>query len=122
MARLTQWNSTLFAALVADQIITPVTEAVLDEAKRTCPVRTGDLRDSLTYQVDVQGQKITGVVYTDAEYAPYVHEGRGPVEAAPGKVLGPLPAPYPRFVRRVGPARAQPWLLEALSAARAWLN
>lgn len=118
MARLTRWDETRFAALVADRIVTPMTEDVLDEARRRCPRRGGDLERSLTYQVDVRGPEVVGAVYTDVEYAPYVHEGRGPVEARPGGVLGPLPAPYPRFVRRVAAAEGQPWLLESLRSAQ----
>lgn len=118
MARLTSWDSTRFAAMVADRIVAPATEAVLSEARRRCPRRGGDLEQSLTYRVDVRGTEVIGAVYTDVEYAPYVHEGRGPVEAGPGRVLGPLPAPYPRFVRRVAAAEGQPWLLESLRSAQ----
>lgn len=118
MARLTRWDEGRFAELVADRVVTPVTEDVLAEARRTCPRRDGALARSLTYRVDVRGGEVTGTVYTDVEYAPYVHEGRGPVEARPGGALGPLPAPYPRFVRRVAAAEGQPWLLESLRSAQ----
>lgn len=118
MARLKSWDDTAFAALVADRVVTPLTEAVHAEARRTCPRRDGALARSLTYRVDVRGGEVTGTVYTDVEYAPYVHEGRGPIEAAPGRALGPLPAPYPRFVRRVAAAEGQPWLLESLRRAQ----
>lgn len=118
MARLTRWDEARFAALIADRVVTPVTEDVLAEAKRRCPRRGGELERSLTYRVDVRGGEVTGTVYTDVEYAPYVHEGRGPVEARPGGALGPLPAPYPRFVRRVAAAEGQPWLLESLRSAQ----
>lgn len=120
MARLTSWDEARFVALVADRIIAPATEEVWAEARRTCPRRDGDLARSLTYRVDVQSSQVAGTVYTDAPYAPYVHEGRGPVEARPGGALGPLPAPYPRFVRRVAAAEGQPWLLESLRAAQPW--
>lgn len=115
---LTRWDQTRFAALVADRIVTPMTEDVLAEARRTCPRRDGALARSLTHRVDVRGGEVSGTVYTDVDYAPYVHEGRGPIEAAPGKVLGPLPGPYPRFVRRVAAAEGQPWLLESLRSAQ----
>lgn len=122
MARLKKWDEAAFARLVADEIVQPLTDEVLARAQQTCPVRGGELARSLRSQVEVTSSKVTGAVYTDVEYAPYVHEGRGPIEAAPGRVLGPLPAPYPRFVRRVGPAEGQPWLREALEAARSWLR
>lgn len=118
MAGLTRWDESRFAAMVADRIVAPLTEDVLAEARRTCPRRDGELARSLTYRVDVQGAEVVGTVYTDVPYAPYVHEGRGPVEARRGGVLGPLPAPYPRFVRRVAAAEGQPWLLESLRSAQ----
>ena len=120
MARLTSWDDARFAKLIADQIVIPATEDVLAEAQRTCPRRDGDLARSLTYEIDVSGAEVVGTVYTDMPYAPYVHEGRGPVEAPPGGVLGPLPSPYPRFVKRVAAAEGQPWLREALRSAQPW--
>lgn len=43
------------------------------EAKERCPVKTGDLRRSITFEVD----KNECEVYTNKEYAPYVEYGTG---------------------------------------------
>ena len=47
--------------------------AVENEAKKQCPVDTGDLRNSITHEVD-DG---VGIVGTNKEYAPYVEYGTG---------------------------------------------
>ena len=46
---------------------------VENEAKRLCPVDTGDLRNSITHEVN-DG---VGIVGTNKEYAPYVEYGTG---------------------------------------------
>lgn len=117
MARLIRFNDAAFRRMVTDHV-EDITEDVYNQARVTTPYRTGDLESSIRRRVDTTGDTITGTVYTDLEYAVYVHEGRGPVRARPGGVLGPLPPPYPRFVKRVGPADAQPWLFEALRDAQ----
>lgn len=43
------------------------------DAKIFCPVDQGQLRASITHEVDGD----TGVVGTNVEYAPYVHQGTG---------------------------------------------
>lgn len=43
------------------------------EAMQNCPVDDGVLRASLSYKTSKDG----GVVFTNVEYAPYVHEGTG---------------------------------------------
>lgn len=53
-----------------------VTEACLmveRDAKILCPVGNGELRSSITHEVDGN----TGVVGSNLEYAPYVHQGTG---------------------------------------------
>ena len=47
--------------------------AVENEAKKQCPVDTGDLRNSITHEVEDN----VGYVGTNKEYAPYVHQGTG---------------------------------------------
>ena len=54
----------------------PLTQACLlveAEAKRKCPVDTGQLRQSITHEVIDN----TGVIGTNVEYAPYVEYGTG---------------------------------------------
>mgnify|MGYP003291154820 CR=1 FL=1 len=46
-------------------------------AKQKAPKDTGALRRSITSQVDIEGDKVTGVVFTPLEYAPYVEFGTG---------------------------------------------
>lgn len=46
---------------------------VENDAKRKCPVDTGQLRASITHEVEGQ----TGIVGTNVEYAPYVEYGTG---------------------------------------------
>lgn len=43
------------------------------EAKENCPVKDGQLRQSITSEVE----DYVGVVGTNVEYAPYVHQGTG---------------------------------------------
>jgi len=103
---------------IVEEHVLDLTIRVLEEARRTCPVGKGPdagaLKASLDAEVDEVNGRIVGRVFSDLDYAMIVHEGRGPVRARPGRVLGPLPQPYPRFVRRVRAAPGNPWLLEAL--------
>lgn len=128
MARLIRFDERELLNLVEDNV-RDYTRAVFVEAVRTCPVgpsssrrrdgsRPGRLRDSLDWEVERRASRVIGTVGTSLEYALYVHEGRGPVRARAGSVLGPLPTPYPAFVRRVGPADGNPWLLRALQRAQ----
>ena len=50
-------------------------QLVENEAKKNCPVDDGILRASLTHEVAEDASE--GVVGTNVEYAPYVHEGTG---------------------------------------------
>jgi HK97 gp10 family phage protein len=57
-------------------LTTPLTNACLlveNEAKRKCPVDTGQLRQSITHKIEGN----VGVVGTNVEYAPYVEYGTG---------------------------------------------
>ena len=46
-------------------------------AKQKAPKGTGELRRSISYKVESQGDELRGVVYTTKEYAPYVEYGTG---------------------------------------------
>ena len=48
---------------------------VADAAKEKCPVDDGQLRQSITFQVDTK--KLEGVIGSNVEYAPYVEVGTG---------------------------------------------
>ena len=56
-----------------DKVLEKACILVENEAKRKCPVDTGQLRASITHNVS-EG---TGVVGTNVEYAPYVEYGTG---------------------------------------------
>ena len=50
-------------------------EFVLSEARRRCPVDTGNLRSSLNQEVEKENGEIVGRVGTNVEYAAYVEYG-----------------------------------------------
>lgn len=48
-----------------------------NETVERCPVDDGILRGSITHEKEFDGNFVVGVVKTDVDYAPYVHEGTG---------------------------------------------
>lgn len=46
-------------------------------AKQNAPKGTGELRRSITHEVDSSGSEVVGKVYTPLFYAPYVEYGTG---------------------------------------------
>jgi len=51
---------------------------VESKAKENCPVDSTLLRNSLSHKAEITSRgKVTGVVFTNVEYAPYVHNGTG---------------------------------------------
>lgn len=66
------------SALLPEALVRGLTEAcqiVENDAVRNCPVDDGILKASLNYDVAQDGSN--GIVGTNVEYAPYVHEGTG---------------------------------------------
>lgn len=62
------------------QIIAGATKAALEVerlARQKCPKDTTALRQSITHDVRPRGPKVTAIVGSELEYAPYVHEGTG---------------------------------------------
>lgn len=59
--------------------MTRVCNLVEAEAKRNCPTGEGtpQLRDSITHEIESDGNTVTGYVGTNVSYAPYVHQGTG---------------------------------------------
>ena len=53
------------------------------QAKRMCPVDTGELRSSLTHKVESQDNKHRGKVGTNTDYAPMVEFGTNKQRAQP---------------------------------------
>lgn len=62
-------------------------------AKKRCPKDTTALRQSITYKVDTVGAKAMGIVGSELEYAPFVHEGTG-LEARKGDGRKDVPWSY----------------------------
>lgn len=107
---------------VVREIVDEVTTATTNEARIRCPVEYGPLRASLRQEVDVRGNLVVGIVYSDLEYAAYVHIGTGiygpegrPIRPVRAKVLTWQPRGGPRrFAREVKGQRPNPFLVEAL--------
>jgi len=110
------------AELVAG-IVGEVTTDVANAARRRCPVDDGTLRASIRSQVSHRGSEVAGEVYSDLEYAAYVHQGTGiygpagqPIRPVRARVLSWEQAGVGRvFAREVRGSRAQPFLADALA-------
>lgn len=100
------------------------------------PVDDGPLRASLRTKMEASTRVVRGWVYSDLEYALYVHEGTG-IYGPKGQPIRPKNGRYlvfearnarttPRgrgnivFARQVRGQRPQRFLLEALKAASPW--
>ena len=59
-------------------IIEDATIRVRDEAKMRVPVDTGELQNSIDYNVDISAKGFTGKVFTNKEHGLYVELGTGP--------------------------------------------
>lgn len=64
-------------------LVQQTAEAILEDAQAMCPVRTGNLRDSLNIQYSGSGTQTTAAIGTDVEYAPYVEFGTRYMDAEP---------------------------------------
>jgi phage gpG-like protein len=95
--------------------------AVEGRAKGLAPVRTGQLRGSITSEVRPAGGVITGIVGTNVPYARIVHDGRGPV-VAHGRALRFTIGGTVFFRKRVGPAKGNPFLRNAFAQSRATIQ
>lgn len=74
------------AELDMQEAMTRIVLTVEGKAKRVTPVDTGTLRRSITHRVESAGER--GVVGTNVEYAPFVHEGTRRMAARPFLVQG----------------------------------
>lgn len=85
-------------------------------ARRNAPVATGRLRGSISAELTGANGVPTARVVASADYARFVHDGRGPIR---GKLLAftPRGAARPVVVRAVGPTRPNPFLRNALREA-----
>lgn len=67
----------LFQSGVIEQAVQRGCMTVQAEAIQLCPVDKGELRQSIMTKVDRTNEGVTGKVYTNKEYAPYVELGTG---------------------------------------------
>lgn len=101
--------------------------AVVNGAKRRCPVNTGRLRASITKEVIIDSNSPVARVGTNVEYAIFVHNGTG-IYGPRGTPIVPRVSRFlvftPRgssdkvFARQVRGIRPRPFLKEALEDAR----
>ena len=96
--------------------------AVEASAKRVVPVKTGNLRRSITHEVRATGGGMVGKVGTNVPYAERVEKGRGPVVATRAKVLRFEINGQVIYRKRVGPAKGKPYLRPAITANRARID
>lgn len=61
---------------LATQYVIRTTRQILNKAKLYTPVDTGNLRNSLTSAIYVEGMRVVGEVGTPVHYAFAVHEGQ----------------------------------------------
>ena len=93
--------------------------AVVAEAMARCPIDTGELRRSITYDVKREDEKTVGIVGTNVDYAPYVHQGTG-LYAIEGN--GRKDVPWYYYSERDGKlhrtygSKPQPFLQDAINA------
>jgi hypothetical protein len=115
-------DEAVLAELVAD-IVGDMTTEVANAARRRCPVDNGQLRASIRSQVITHGSETIGEVYSDLEYAAYVHEGTGiygpsgrPIRPVRARVLSWQQRGVGRvYAREVRGQRPQPFLANALA-------
>jgi HK97 gp10 family phage protein len=79
------------------EAVTEATKMAWADARLNVPVKSGELRDSIEYEVeDLAGASTVGTVRAKARYGAFVERG-------------------------TGKGKAQPYLKPALAAAREWL-
>ena len=65
------------------------TQLVQGAAKGRVNVHSGALRNSIYTDVEQEGDTVTGIVYTNMKYAPYIEFGTGPKGAANHEGISP---------------------------------
>ena len=76
-----------------EKIVGRQAKRIQAEAKLLCPVQDGELRRSIQTKVQREGDSVTGVVYTNKKYAPYVEFGTGPKGEADHAGISPVVTP-----------------------------
>lgn len=65
-----------------ERAVTNAIKLIQADAKNNCPVRYGELRNSIKAAIENQDGKVLGTAYTNKEYAIFVEMGTGPVGEA----------------------------------------
>lgn len=66
------------AAMLAAPRMDRLGDRIVANAKRRCPVRTGNLRSSITHQTTIEGNRVRLSVSANARYARFVEYGTRP--------------------------------------------
>lgn len=105
-----------FQREVEQKLLRPLAESVMRDAKRLCPIDTGHLSESITYEIVSWDEAIVG---TDVDYAASVEFGSQPhtITARNAKVLSDGKHIFGKTVRHPG-TPAQPFLRPALYRER----
>lgn len=99
------------------QGVTKAGHLVEGRAKGNAPVKTGNLRRSITTKVSSFGGGAQAIVGTSVSYARWVEEGRGPVVAR-GRALRFEVGGTVIFRKRVGPAAGRWYMRKAFQASQ----
>lgn len=106
-------------------LVRGVTQDVQRAARHHCPGT--QLPRTIRWRVYDQHGQVVGEVYTDAEYARYVHEGTGiygpegrPIRPRRARVLSWRNGGRRRYAASVRGQRPQPFLWEGLVDASPW--
>lgn len=100
---------------LAGKDVMRVTLKVLNRAKVTTPVDTGNLRASHQFKIRNASTKITGEVFTKVKYALPVHEGRRAI------VIYPKRKQALKFVWH-GQTMIRKWVAQPARRGRPWLR
>lgn len=87
-----------------------------NRAKIGAPVDTGRLRADHQFTVRAQGNEVIVRIGTGVEYAMAVHEGHGPLQAAPGKVFRFVIGGEVIYATKIKAVPPNPWLANAVTA------
>ncbi|ONK13137.1 HK97 gp10 family phage protein [Streptomyces sp. MP131-18] len=118
----------LSAAGWVGTMVREVTEAVEASARARCP-GNGPLRASIQSEITDRPGEVLGEVFSDLDYARYVHEGTGvygprrrPIRPVRRQVLTwrDLGSGERVFARQVEGQRPRPFLMDGLLAASPW--
>lgn len=91
---------------------------VVEKIRAEAPVRTGRLRKGITFKTLQNGTVMRIGISSAAPYTLFVIRGRGPIVAKNAKALRFEPGPPGSgfiFRRRVGPAKANPFVARAMA-------